>query len=508
MFFLLFFQFSSAEELLSGTNYLRSASLDLLGRLPSVEEYERIEDGGALPEELLDQWLSSEDFYDQVIYFHSLLLLNRLPFLKFQNYVNYFDLSPGDEISYIRRRNYRNGSSNQVQLYCSNFEASFDDQQRPIPVVNPDGSLDEGYVWVSPYWDPENPIKVCAYEAQEREFTTFGVDCKTELGSQDPECGCGPNLNWCTPRFNIGVVGEITDDVNTQIDQYIRTVVSQDRPHTEIFTGDWLPINGRLTHMYKYLVFSPHGTVMENPPFDRNMMPALTYQDSDVWVDIPALPESSGVFTLPGFLVKFATNRRRAERVLSEFLCTENSPPEEGLPESTEEEHSNGDLRQMSGCDYCHLALEPAAGFWGRWTEDGSSFVSVEDYPSFSEECNEAARQGSVHTSYHECKDKGYLVDSEHEEMVGWYWSHALLYEEEQHYPIVGPRIFFQQNIVNQKIPKCVVQKTAQYFLGRTLSIEDLDWKRTLSQDFINNNYNYKQLVRDIVTSEQYRSRK
>ncbi|MEC7983623.1 MAG: hypothetical protein VX278_00585 [Myxococcota bacterium] len=506
LFLLCFLKLSFAEgELLSGTNYLRSASLDVRGRLPSAEEYDGIEDGGAIPEALLDDWLSSEDFYQQVIYFHNLLLLNHLGFVKFQNFVHYLDTN-GD-IYYIRRRTYRKGTSDESPA-CSDFEATLDENQRPIPVVNADGSLDEGYVLVNPYWAPETQIKVCAFEAQEREFTTFGVDCKTEEGAADAECGCGPNLNWCTPKFVVGVYHEIVNDLDEQIDQYIRTVVAEDRPYTEIFTGDWLPLNGPLTHMYKYLVFHPHGVVMENPAFDRTMMPDLIYQDADVWVEVPAIEASAGIFSLPGFLLRFHTNRRRADRVLSEFMCTELMPPESGLPESTAEEQSDGDLRQMYGCSSCHVYLEPMAGYWGRWEEGGSSHYSPEEYPAFSEECNEAARQGSTHPSYYECKDRGYLVDSHHGDMVGWYWSHASLYEEEQHYPVVGPRLLFQKEIVNGRIPSCVVQKTVQQILGRPLREEDQDWKSRLTYNFITNNYNYKHLVKDIITSKQYRSRK
>ena len=74
------------DELMRGTRYLRSVSLDILGRLPTMEEYEQIGDEAEIPEDLLDQWLGSEDFHQQVLYYHNLLLLNDLEFVKFQNF--------------------------------------------------------------------------------------------------------------------------------------------------------------------------------------------------------------------------------------------------------------------------------------------------------------------------------------------------------------------------------------------------------------------------------------
>ena len=70
--------FSSAAERLEGTRYLRAVAFDLLGRPPTLEEYAQIEDGGDLPETLLDQWLASEDFADRIVKLHNGLFWNRI----------------------------------------------------------------------------------------------------------------------------------------------------------------------------------------------------------------------------------------------------------------------------------------------------------------------------------------------------------------------------------------------------------------------------------------------
>ena len=50
----------SADELVSGTRYLRNVSIDLIGRAPTLDEYAQMGDDGNIPEELLDEWLSEE----------------------------------------------------------------------------------------------------------------------------------------------------------------------------------------------------------------------------------------------------------------------------------------------------------------------------------------------------------------------------------------------------------------------------------------------------------------
>ena|GEM_PF-6455980 len=494
------------DELMSGTRYLRSVSLDVLGRLPTIEEYEQIGDDEGIPEELLDEWLDSEAFHQQVLYYHNLLLLNDLEFVKFQNFVHYMDTS--NDIFYIKRRNFRKGTSNLIHNPpCGDFEATLDSQGRPIATVKPDGSLDEGYRWVTPYWDPSTQVKVCAFEAQETEVSSSGRDCKASEGPADPECDCGPNLNWCTPKFGYGVYHEIVNDFDEQINQHIRKILTEERPYTELFTGDWLLLNGPLTHMYNYLVFHPHGTDMEHPPFDRNLTPDLSYQQNETWIEIPSIEANSGIFGLPGFLLRFHTDRRRAERVLSEFMCIELTPPPAGLPESTEDELFEADLRQLNGCASCHGLLDPVASFWGRWSEVGGSRIPLAEYPSFSDECNQIARNGYDRNGYAKCWQEGYLVEPYWGEKVGWHKAHAQLYDAEQNYPIEGPRRFFQQNIANGKIPACVVQKASKQLLGRDLNNRDTEWKQDITRQFIQNNYNYVELIRSIVTSEQYRRR-
>ena len=54
----------------------------------------------------------------------------------------------------------------------------------------------------------------------------------------------------------------------------------------------------------------------------------------DNWVLIQLDEEHAGVLTRPAYLIRFQTNRGRADRFYTNFLCQPFEPPEEGLPVS------------------------------------------------------------------------------------------------------------------------------------------------------------------------------
>ena len=48
------------------------------------------------------------------------------------------------------------------------FEATYDANGALVTHEAEDGSIQEGWVYATPYWDPESTIKVCAFEAQKQ----------------------------------------------------------------------------------------------------------------------------------------------------------------------------------------------------------------------------------------------------------------------------------------------------------------------------------------------------
>ena len=126
LFILSFILPISADELVSGTRYLRNVSIDLIGRSPTLEEYAQMGDDGSLPEALLDEWLSSEEFAEQVAFNHQRFFWNNVGGRRLSSYSNWLH-SNGDLI-YARGRTNSYRYSGQS---CGDWEEPFDEDGFP-----------------------------------------------------------------------------------------------------------------------------------------------------------------------------------------------------------------------------------------------------------------------------------------------------------------------------------------------------------------------------------------
>ena len=61
-------------EQLDKYRYLRQLTLDLYGRIPTVEEYERLHALDDVTEQMIDEMIGSSEFYDQLRSYHRNLL--------------------------------------------------------------------------------------------------------------------------------------------------------------------------------------------------------------------------------------------------------------------------------------------------------------------------------------------------------------------------------------------------------------------------------------------------
>ena len=63
-------------EQLDKYRYLRQLTLDLYGRIPTVEEYERLHSMEDVSEQIIDEMIGSPEFYAQLRRYHRNLLWN------------------------------------------------------------------------------------------------------------------------------------------------------------------------------------------------------------------------------------------------------------------------------------------------------------------------------------------------------------------------------------------------------------------------------------------------
>ena len=479
------------------TRQLRAASLSLRGIVPDASEYEQVLSDG-FEDGLIDEWLATDAFAEQVSRHHRSLFWNNVQNVDLID--NDSRIRPTDGIYFVddSPAEVRRGVND---AHCGNFDASFDTDGRPITVEGPEGSRQEGWVWVTPFWAPDTTVKVCAFDAQERRFTGSGTDCATEDWEDDPDCGCGPNLIWCG---NNNVENAINDGFARDIDLRVERIIREDRSYLDLFEDTTGYVNGPMVHYYRHGTGKPDDILFAPGQVDLARLPDLAFTDVDTYVPVDLGVQHAGVMTSPAWLMRFMTNRARASRFYESFLCQPFQPPDGGLTD-LDDPNPSLDLTERPGCQYCHALLEPAAAHWGRWPEAGAGYLDPNEYPAFSPECETCATNGTACSS--ECRNL-YVVDpiaSEQYDFIGWLNAYQFLETRHMSHVEQGPNQLVRSTVADGRLPTCVAKRTAEWLMGRDMTPADQEWLDTLADDFVGSDFRYRSLVRDIITSDNYR---
>ena len=475
--------------------YLRALSLDLRGVIPGPEDYAVVDEEGEVPEWLIDDWLDEPAFADRVVRLHRDLLWNNVSEQRL--YAVPASLSSSDGILYRRNtpaRTYRGGD-----VYCGNFEAEKGPDGEYLTYDDGEGRLQEGYVWVKPYWSPNEEVKVCAFDAQTNPVSPLGTDCSDRTTWSDPYCGCGPEMRWCSVGSERAKPAEA---MGTDVDLRIANIVQNDLPWTEVLTGRTMYMNGPLAYYYKHQLNVYGGVRLDQAAVAADAIPDLDWADEDTWVPVELSEHSAGVLTSPGFLLRFQTNRSRANVFYNSFLCTPFQAPPDGIPNVTDADPTL-DLTQRDGCNYCHELLEPSAAHWGRWTESGAGFLDPQLYPTFDETCEVCATSNDACSD--ECR-RYYVTDaltSEEDPYIGYLRSYEFVGEVFGDNIDEGPKKLVRETMVDGRLAGCASHTAATWLMGSEPT--DLEWVDDVAGRFSESNWSYKELVKDIVTSDNYR---
>ncbi len=490
---------SPDDPIMDDTETLRAWSLQLRGYPPSLNEYEAIATGETDPELLLAEWLGSPDFAEQSVRFH------RNHFWPNVTNVNLFSAAfslrrePGT-LQYWRRTaatlNYRGDF-----VPCLDEPLEHDANGKIIAKAQPDGTTREGYVMVSPYWAPDTMIKVCGYDAQDSTHGLTGIFCGGRSASTDTSCGCGPNLRYC--RYGNSQL-PVTRALGTDLDERVRAVMEENEPYTELFTSQRAFVNGPLSFFLKYQTGVFSGIRFDPPAIAPETLPEMDYTAEDTWYEVSLDSAHAGVLTAPAYLIRFQTDRARANRFFDSFLCQPFQAPDSGLPLG-EEVAPHPDLQQRDGCKYCHALLEPAAAHWGRWAEGGTGYLDPEVYPRLRDECTACATYG-VNCS-EDC-NRFYLTDpltALEAEYLGELRSYVFRRPDHEMNVEAGPELLVSKAVGDGRLPLCVAKRTSEWLLGRTLEPREDEWVTDLAAEFVASGLRFKDLVHAIVTSETYR---
>jgi NAD-dependent dihydropyrimidine dehydrogenase PreA subunit len=215
--------------------------------------------------------------------------------------------------------------------------------------------------------------------------------------------------------------------------------------------------------------------------------------------------EHAGLLTSSSFLLRFQTNRARANRFYDAFLCEPFQPPSGGIPESTDEEALVVDLQQRAGCRYCHAQLEPAAARWGRWVQLGGGYLDPAMYPAQRDDCYQCA------LGLASCSTDCILnyvtrqLSVEQTPYFGMLRSYEFRREEHQSFVEDGPARLVHEATADGRFPACTTRRTAEWLLGRELRQEEQPWLDEVTFEYVQGGMRYRDLVRSVVLSQVYR---
>lgn len=172
-----------------------------------------------------------------------------------------------------------------------------------------------------------------------------------------------PSKTWYDAIADETVRGQQRGRSNTALAreplELIRYIVENDRPFSDIITGNYTVANGHLARVYG---------------LDTSSFADVDDQSDWQAVVIPGRPHA-GVLTTPAYLNRFPTtatnrNRERAHMALSLFLNTDVMSLG-ARPIDTDSSSEHNPTMTNPQCTSCHEILDPVAGAFQNWNNTG-----------------------------------------------------------------------------------------------------------------------------------------
>lgn len=483
--------------------YLRRLSLDLRGRLPDVAELEAVVASGRVEPAVIDAMLASEEWIGQVRAYHRDLLWTNLAAQRLAQFAWQLRAPTAQRPAPAYWNPGRALFFRGVQEPCLDEPARFGAAGEILttPDAARPGVAKEGWVEVQPYWAPATTIRVCALDAQtgatgvDRRGNT--VECARTANATG--CGCGESLRWCQSSQD-GTERAITSAMAEQLLRAIEGVVRDGRPYTEILLGTAVEVNGPLSHYLRHQT-GGGGTLVLALPEQGYEVPAVPFAEASTWRAALRSGRHAGILTLPGYLLKFQSDRGRANRFYNAFLCQAFQAPPGGLPAASDGCHDEPDLTKRCGCQYCHVAVEPAAAYWGRWSEAGIIPMDDATFPRFREDCASSRARGIP-----ACR-LFYLIEAGHPDEQPYLGQlRPYVFADDQRVAAIeaGPAALARQAVDSGQLASCTARKWWAHLLGREPHDGDAMALAELAEGFAGR-YDLRALVRAIVLRDEYR---
>jgi hypothetical protein len=495
---------------------LRRLSLDLRGKVPSYEEYLALDAPGATPQALVRGWLQGDDFRLVMRRYHEELLWPNVSATRLNNVNSQLTLGASDpawSISSAGRRKTFRGSPDvntaQYGAVCGDFEQTHflpggDFKVDPVgiksTVVGAVTVKQEGWRLVHPYWesDPAVKIKVCAFDAQETPTSTTGLSCGDANANGKAECGCGEGLRFCFgPAANTRT--PIYNAMREQLLRAVDAVSTGGKPYTDLILSRGAQLNGPLAFWKKYLANNVPLTTLATLGDPGEVLPAAPDFTDATWSEVDRGTDlHAGVLTMPGYLLRFQTNRARANRFRQDFECESFVPPAVSQNEPGCSA-AGTDLTKRCACQYCHSTLEPLAAHWGKFAEAGTTLMTdTTRFPVQNNSC--IGSTNGICARFYATNPDG---DSPGK-LLAWQYADAA-------HPGIrdaigpGPRARAQAILASGVFARCTVKRAFTYLMKREPRDDEQATVATLAEGFKSNAYSLPWLMETLVGRDDYR---
>ncbi|MSQ84925.1 MAG: hypothetical protein EXR77_18970 [Myxococcales bacterium] len=494
--------------------FLRKLSLDLLGRIPAYEEYVALDGQTDVTDAAIDAMLKTDEFRVVARRWHESWLWPNLSGVRFGDVAINLQKDKATGISFSssagRRKIWRKGTGAEI---CGDWQQTqfVGDAPVPIPIVDAAGKTlyqQDGWVMVAPYWKPDTPIKVCAFEAQ---VATTGKKyaCNVREGISEAACGCGPNLRWC---WGTGVETAVAADLREQFLRAVDDATTGLIPYSHLLTTQRVWQSAKLLFWRKNLAnlssFSRVWTLagIGDPPLPTDSEASWT---DPTWTQSLRTGSHSGILTLPGYSLRFQTNRGRANRFRMAFEGQSFVPPATTV-DTKGCVPGAADLTQACVCRHCHQVLEPLAAYFAPVVEAGTQLNTDKSLPPYDAKCD-PSKQNKVSPF---CQ-RFYVVDAK-AHRPGWLLTHQWAEPTDAlHAKIIeniasGPRGLAQASLDSGQFHVTTVRNLwlilmhREMLLDPTRADDELPLLATLAAEFKKSD-DYRTLVRRLVHLPQYR---
>jgi len=489
--------------------FFRQLTLDLFGRVPTLAELEPIIHITDVGEAQVDAMLSSAEFSRFVRRYHLDLLWPNVdafelvnPALSYLLPASLYDYSSGnaDRLFVLFVGLYERGGL----VPCKDAPAEYDRVGNLIFEEFPDGTQREGWVEVEPYWAPGTTVKVCALEARTAMISSDGLACDQAEGMLSGRCGCGPNLQHC---LSIESGQAVQQSLQEQFLRMIEAPINEERSYYDMLLAENEDLNGALIHYYRYLAPMAIDPIMQYPPVPVAELPTDVPFTDPFWTSYARPAEHSGVLTTVLYLLRFQTDRARANRFYNAFFCAPFQAPQIELPSPSDPCSNEPNLRKRCGCSYCHSALEPAAAYWGRFADAGTLYLHPLSFPDYSEDCATCINNPLV-----PCKficQRFYFTQAGHpdeEPYVGFLKALVFSDEEEKQRVLGGPRMMVEQALAAGTLATCTIRRLFERLHNRPMSPdEEQEMMVDLVTEFDASGHDFKALVKRLALLPSYR---